>query len=129
MLLGSYKNYKQTMPMLFLTDKNKLSVIIKILMTIALLVCLLDMPYGYYQLVRFSAMVVFGVFAVSYYINEKSTWMYFYGFSALLFNPFLKVYLGRTMWNVVDVVVAIIIIVNIITEQRKSQIENDGNNS
>ena len=30
---------------------------------------------------------------------------------ALLFQPFVKVALGRTMWNVVDVAVAILLIV------------------
>lgn len=33
-----------------------------------------------------------------------------FGALALLFQPFVKIALGRTMWNIVDVVVAIILL-------------------
>lgn len=39
---------------------------------------------------------------------------------ALLFQPFVKVALGRTMWNVVDVVVAIGLIVLYYKERNQS---------
>ncbi len=43
---------------------------IYLLMAVLLLLCLAPMPYGYYQLVRFVAMVAFAVMAWNYY--EKS---------------------------------------------------------
>ena len=56
-------------------------------------------------------MVVFGVMAYQYYDQKKITLAVVFGALALLFQPFFKVVLGRTIWNSVDVVVAIILIV------------------
>ena len=80
-------------------------------LSLLLLLCLAPMPYGYYQLVRFVAMVVFGVMAYKYYEEKENVLAITFGALALLFQPFIKVALGRTMWNVVDVVVAIGLIV------------------
>ena len=77
------------------------------ILSLLLLLCLAPMPYGYFQLVRFVAMVVFGVMAYKYYEEKKNVLAITFGALALLFQPFIKVALGRTMWNVVDVAVAI----------------------
>jgi len=96
----------------------------KLLITIALLICLLDMPYGYYQLVRFLSMIFFGILAISYYNEKQSGWMYFYGASAILLNPIIKIALGRTIWNIVDVVLAVVIIIDLIIEIKKTRYNN-----
>ena len=88
---------------------------------VLLLLCLAPMPYGYYQLVRFVAMVVFGVMAYKYYEEKKNALAITFGALALLFQPFIKVALGRTMWNVVDVAVAIGLIVLFIIEKDKGK--------
>ncbi len=79
---------------------------VKLVMAIALLLCLFPMPYGYYVLVRFAAMVVFAIMAYQYYIRKNETLMVVFGALALLFQPLIKITLGRGMWNIVDVVVA-----------------------
>ena len=81
------------------------------ILSLLLLLCIAPMPYGYYQLVRFVAMVVFGVMAYKYYEEKKNELAITFGALALLFQPFVKVALGRMTWNVVDVVVAIGLIV------------------
>ena len=78
-----------------------------LLLSALLLLCLAPMPYGYYQLVRFVAMVLFVVFAYNYWIKDIKPLAITFGALALLFQPFIKVALGRTMWNVTDVVVAL----------------------
>ena len=84
-----------------------------------LLLCLAPMPYGYYSLVRFVAMVVFCVAAYKYHQaeNEKMAWSFVA--LALLFQPFMKIALGRLLWNIVDVVVAIGLIVLFIWEYKR----------
>ncbi|MCX8020432.1 MAG: hypothetical protein N2747_08075 [Chitinophagaceae bacterium] len=79
---------------------------IKIGLSVLLLLCLADMPYGYYQFVRFISFAGFS--ALAYLAHEKNneTEMFIYIGLALLFQPFFKVALGRTLWNIVDVVVA-----------------------
>ena len=81
-----------------------------IVMATLLLLCLAPMPYGYYQLVRFVAMVVFAILALNYYKEKKNELSIMFGALALLFQPFLKVALGRMIWNVVDVAVALLLI-------------------
>lgn len=82
-----------------------------LLLAALLLLCLAPMPYGYYQLVRFVALVAFGAMAYWYYKEKKEMLTVVFGALALLFQPFFKVALGRTMWNVVDVIVAIVLVV------------------
>ena len=80
---------------------------IYIFLATLMLLCLAPMPYGYFQLVRFLSTLAFGVMAYRYY-QEKKEWLtYTCGTLALLFQPFYKIALGRTVWNIVDVIVAI----------------------
>jgi hypothetical protein len=69
-----------------------------------LLACLLPMPYGYYQLVRVVATAAFAFLA--YQERENGLLWVFVGL-ALLFQPFEKIALGRTLWNGVDIAVAV----------------------
>ena len=76
-----------------------------------MLLCLAPMPYGYFQLVRFGAMVVFAYFAYSHFTQEEEGLGFMFLSLSLLFQPFLKIALGRTLWNVVDVIVAIVLVI------------------
>lgn len=71
------------------------------------------MPYGYYQFVRFAGL--FGFSILAYQANERGrqTEMIIYVGLALLFQPFFKIALGRQMWNIVDVVVGIGLLISI----------------
>ena len=82
-----------------------------LIISILLLLCLFPMPYGYYTLVRFVSMVAFGVMAYRYYTQHKVALMITFSSLALLFQPLIKITLGRTMWNIVDVIVAILLII------------------
>jgi asparagine N-glycosylation enzyme membrane subunit Stt3 len=77
-----------------------------LLLAVLLLLCLAPMPYGFYQLVRFVAMVILSVFAYIYWSKESKPLAVTFGALALLFQPFQKIALGREMWNIVDVLVA-----------------------
>lgn len=81
--------------------------------------CLLDMSYGYYQLVRFIALVAFGIFA--YQANKEQDQVQFiiYCALALLFQPFFKISLGRELWNIVDVIVGIGLLVSLFKSKTK----------
>ncbi|AUC80900.1 DUF6804 family protein [Lacinutrix sp. Bg11-31] len=95
--------------------------IIKIALAILLLLCLLDMPYGFYQLVRFASLIGFGILAYFASEKESKTEMIIYGGLALLFQPFFKIALGREIWNIVDVIVGIGLIASLIISNIKSQ--------
>ena len=83
-----------------------------------MLLCLAPMPYGYFQLVRFVAMVAFGLMAYRYYVNNKAIAAVVFGVLALLFQPIYKIALGRATWNVIDVLVAVLLIALYVLEKR-----------
>lgn len=94
---------------------------LKLLLAALLLLCLAPMPYGYYQLVRIVAMIGFSVMAYQYYEKEAMPLAITFGGLALLFQPFVKVALGRSMWNVIDVIVAVGLLVLWWREQGKER--------
>lgn len=71
------------------------------------------MPYGFYQFVRFAGLIGFAVLAYQAHQHGRQTEMIIYGGLALLFQPFFKVALGRQMWNIVDVIVGLGLIISI----------------
>lgn len=101
-----------------------LSNILKLILAILLLLCLLDFPYGYYQLVRFVATMVFGYLAYNAQQENKKNEVFVYIALAVLFQPFIKIALGRMLWNIVDVIVALGLIFNVIT-QKNNQNKNE----
>jgi len=93
--------------------------IIKVFMATLLFLCLLDMPYGYFQFVRFCALFVFIYFAMQAKKVGNQSSMLFYIALAVLFQPFFKISLGRIMWNIVDVFVAIVLIYSLFSNHSK----------
>lgn len=91
--------------------------VLKIILAIALLVCLFDMPYGYFQLIRVVCLIVFGFYAFDSFNKGKNNLGLAFLFLAILFQPILKIALGRTLWNILDVMVAIFLIVLVIKEK------------
>lgn len=80
--------------------------IILAVLAVLLLLCLADMPYGYFQIVRFLAFAGFGYSAYLQNKSKNTSRMILFGALALLFQPFVPLALGRTIWNIVDVLVA-----------------------
>ena len=95
---------------------------LQIILAATLLLCLAPMPYGYYMLVRWAAMVVFAVTAFNYYAENKKELAVTFGALALLFQPFIKIALGRAIWNIVDVAVAILLLVLTFMKNKKEKV-------
>lgn len=88
-----------------------------------LLLCLVPMPYGYFQIVRLLSTIAFGLIAFRFYRERKEWLAYTFGILALLFQPFYKIAFGRTIWNVIDVIVAIGLIALYIWEWKRGKRE------
>ncbi len=97
---------------------NKALTILKITLSILFFLCLLDMPYGFYQIVRFVALVGFAILAYNANEQANKTEMIIYVCLAILFQPLIKISLGREIWNVVDVMVGIGLIVTIFWKRK-----------
>ena len=65
---------------------------LKLILALLFLLCLAPMPYGFYSLIRFVAMIAFAVFAYSYYEKKDNK-------------------LAIVLWNIVDVIVAVFLII------------------
>ena len=86
-------------------------IIIYSVMAILLLLCLLNMPYGYYQLIRFIALIIFGILAYHFRLKKDDLRFFIYLALAILFQPLIKITLGRDLWNIIDIIVALWLIV------------------
>jgi hypothetical protein len=93
--------------------------IIKVVLAVLFFLCLIDMPYGFYMLVRFSGLIGFAILAYQANQAGRQTEMIIYGGLALLFQPFLKIALGRQMWNIVDVAVGIGLLISIFMKPKE----------
>lgn len=90
--------------------KKDLTFVVKIILIVILLSCLLPLPYGAFELIRFAALIGFGYLAYKYYKTHDEGKALVFGALALLIQPFFKLSLGRSMWNIVDVVIVIFLI-------------------
>ena len=78
------------------------------------------MPYGYFQLVRLLAFVGFVVLAYQANQQSKQNEIIIYIGLSLLFQPFIKIALGRPIWNAVDVIVGIGLIISVLIKPKDS---------
>lgn len=97
----------------------KLKILIKIILSILFVVCWFPLPYGYFQIVRFAGMASFIWFAFLDSRNNYKSLALFWAFSAILINPFFKVSLGRTIWNIVDIIWALILLATLVSDFRQ----------
>lgn len=58
---------------------------------------------------------------LAYLANERNNKneLFLYIALALLFQPFFKIALGRTIWNIVDVITAIGLLISAFTDDKK----------
>ena len=94
---------------------------IKIFLAILFFLCLADMPYGFFQFVRFASLIGFGILAYHANSNSKQTEVIIYIILAVLFQPFIKISLGRELWNIVDVIVAVALIITMFLNPEKDK--------
>jgi len=93
--------------------------IIKIVLAIFFFLCLLKMPYGYYQFVRFMALIGFSILAYQAKENKNKIEMIIYICLALLFQPFFKIILGREIWNIIDIIVGAGLLISIFIKPKQ----------
>ena len=94
---------------------------IKIFLAILFFLCLADMPYGFFQFVRFASLIGFGILAYHANSNSKQTEVIIYIILAVLFQPFIKISLGRELWNIVDVIVAVALLISLVLKPVKQK--------
>lgn len=95
--------------------RNEIHTAVWLIPTVMLLLAaLFRLPYGYYTLLR---LIVCGAAAYLAYrefdvAQRSSGWFFILGVIAVLFNPLIPIPFSREIWVPIDVVVAIILIVD-----------------
>jgi hypothetical protein len=115
-LQGNIHTYLEVSSAMILTTEK----LIKIALAILLLVCLFHLPYGYYQLVRFIAVVGFAILAYYAYERKNIPLAIVYVGLMVLFQPLATIPLGRQVWIVVDVVVASGLLLMVFVQKEKN---------
>jgi len=82
------------------------------------------MPYGYFQLVRFVGMTGFIILAYLDKEKEDKMIVIIWICSAVLINPIFKIALGRTLWNIADVIWSVILLTTLIMEYNADRKKN-----
>lgn len=76
-----------------------------------LLLCIFPLPYGFFTIVRVVTTIISLYLAYTYFTQNKKELAITFTIVAVLFQPFIKLALGREVWLVVDVLVAVFLIV------------------
>lgn len=71
----------------------------------------IDLPYGYYQLLRFAVCGFGGYVAYLAHQQNKKRWVWALGIIALIFNPFYKFHFDKELWQLFDLIVGIVFVI------------------
>lgn len=92
---------------------NEKNFFIKIILIVLFGLCLFKMPYSYYEISRFVGMIGFTIIGYDAYKKQNTLFMIIWFSSALLINPFFKLALGRTLWNIIDIIWIILLLISL----------------
>ena len=90
--------------------------LIKILLSIILFGCLLNVPYGYFQFIRIAGCIGFAFLAYYEFKNKRNITGILSVACAILLNPVFKIHFSRKLWNDIDLVVAILLLTWVISD-------------
>lgn len=87
-----------------------------------LLLALLHMPYGYYQLLRL--VITIQTFYIGYSLFQKDSQInnqiIYWGLILLIYNPVFKISFSREIWIIVNIVTIISLIIKLQTNKEKT---------
>ena len=89
-----------------MAQKNNTITIVKGIIAALLLLCLVEADYGFYQAMRTLISFGFAFLTYRYYQTGDKTNAIIYLCLLIVFQPLMKIGLGRGIWIVVDIVVA-----------------------
>lgn len=90
--------------------------LIKIILSFAIVLCLIEMPYWYYQLFRIFSTIGFVYLAYLDYKSKIKITPQIFISAAIIVNPIFKISFGREVWQVVDMILLVVVIFSIVYE-------------
>ncbi len=88
----------------------------------ALLLAVLPMPYGYYQLLRIGACLAFAALAYDAHSKGRPAyyWLWLCGL-ALLYNPILRIHFERETWAILNILAAAALAADLVYRRRTQE--------
>ena len=77
-----------------------------------LVMAVLPLPYGYYMLLRLLITASAAYVAYKNFNKEMPVWGIVFVIVALLFNPLYVVHFDKTLWVIIDILVASLFFIN-----------------
>ncbi len=85
-----------------------------------LFIALLDLPMGYYTFLRIVVTMGSAAVVVKERENGLNFWVITFGLVAILFNPFIPIYLkDKSVWMIIDILCGIIFLIKSFTIKQK----------
>ena len=94
----------------------KTQIAIKTIISILLVVCLFEMPYGYYEFVRLTSFIGFILLLINNHKSEKILLSSMSMLGVILFNPIFRIFFHRKVWNIIDIVVSTLLLIWLISD-------------
>ena len=81
--------------------------LLKLITSGMLFLAIFQLPYGYYNLLRLVVTISSGISSFNAYEDEKVGIAIIFAIICLLFNPIFPIYLDKSMWIPIDIIVGI----------------------
>lgn len=94
-------------------NEYKTSLIVRLISGVMLLLAVGKHPYSYYAILRW---IVSGSSLYSGWVLSKlqsHNWAWFFFMVGILFNPIFPVYLDRSTWQVIDIIIAAVFAISL----------------
>lgn len=85
---------------------------LSVVASIMLFVAVMEMPYGYYTLMRIVVCITCVYGGLQAHAYGKENWLWILGALAVLFNPLIPIYLERGIWVPIDIISGITIFIS-----------------
>lgn len=70
-------------------------------------------PYEFFTFLRFFITGCSICIAWIFFIEKKELLVWIFGFITILFNPFIPIYLDRSIWKIIDLIIGLFYIISI----------------
>ena len=89
---------------------NRTDIFVKIIAVIFLFLSLFTFPIDFYKIVRIVVMAaaIYSAYFEYKQNNNISPMLWVFGIIAIMFNPIIPFYIGKTLWKITDLIAMVI---------------------
>lgn len=100
-------------------NEFNVSLMLRLISSVLLFLAIGNHPYSYFIVLRWIVFLssLYSGWLVSKMQQHNWSWIFF--IVGILFNPIFPVYLDRSTWQIIDIIVAVIFIASLIKNYRK----------